>query len=153
MSVSAGFSSLADGRPAVRFALVLDHSVERVWSAITVPVELEQWFPSPIVWVPIVGEAFHIDGVGGQVLAIQVHKLLEWVAGSEYHRFELRSIAPGRCTMDFTFGYEGSTDASLDYLTGWAAYLKRLCSHLNGEFLSEDAAHEMIAAEGIELDL
>jgi uncharacterized protein YndB with AHSA1/START domain len=151
--MSAEFSSLADGRPAVRFALVLDYSVERVWSAITVPLELEQWFPSPIVWVPTVGEAFQIDGVSGQVLVIHVHKLLEWAAGSEYHRFELRRTAPGRCSMEFTFGHDGSTDASLDYLTGWAAYLKRLSSHLNGEFLSEDDAHQMIAAEGIELGL
>jgi hypothetical protein len=103
--------------------------------------------------VPIVGEALQIDGVSGQVLAIHVHKLLEWAAGSEYYRFGLRGTAPGGCSMEFTFGHEGSTDASLDYLTGWAAYLKRLCSHLTGEFLSEHGAHEMIAAEGIELGL
>ncbi len=33
-----------DNRPALRFERRLDHSVERVWRAVTEPAELDRWF-------------------------------------------------------------------------------------------------------------
>jgi uncharacterized protein YndB with AHSA1/START domain len=38
-----------DDRPAVRFARVYDHPVERVWEAISDPAQMTHWFPSPQV--------------------------------------------------------------------------------------------------------
>jgi Activator of Hsp90 ATPase homolog 1-like protein len=35
-----------DGRPALRFERRYEHSVERVWKAITDPDELRHWFPT-----------------------------------------------------------------------------------------------------------
>ena len=39
-----------NGRPALRFERMLTHSVERVWRAISVPAELERWFPAAADW-------------------------------------------------------------------------------------------------------
>jgi uncharacterized protein YndB with AHSA1/START domain len=38
-----------DDRPAVRFERIYPHPVERVWQAVTDPVEMSHWFPSPEV--------------------------------------------------------------------------------------------------------
>ena len=47
-----------DGRAALRFVRRLDHSVERVWRAVSDPAELERWFVAPVEWTPAVGETF-----------------------------------------------------------------------------------------------
>ena len=47
-----------DGRPALRVERRLNHSVERVWRAITEPQELARWFVAEAQWTPALGEEF-----------------------------------------------------------------------------------------------
>lgn len=51
-----------DGRPALRFERTYPHSVERVWRAVSVPAELERWFPAAVPWTPAKGETFEAAG-------------------------------------------------------------------------------------------
>ncbi|MGY1617903.1 SRPBCC family protein [Geodermatophilus sp. SYSU D00691] len=37
-----------EGRPAVRFVRTYRHPVERVWTAVSDPAELQHWFPSKV---------------------------------------------------------------------------------------------------------
>lgn len=56
-----------DGRPALRFERTLGHSVERVWRAVSVPAELERWFPAAAEWTPATGENLEVHGMTGEV--------------------------------------------------------------------------------------
>ena len=51
-----GRQEIVDGRPALRFERRLNHSVERVWRAVTDPAELARWFVSEVSWKPEPGE-------------------------------------------------------------------------------------------------
>src|SRR4051812_50069573 len=44
-----------DGRPAVRFVRTYRHPVERVWTAISDPDELQNWFPTRVEIEPRTG--------------------------------------------------------------------------------------------------
>ena len=52
----SGTQQTVEGRPALRFERRLDHSVERVWRAVTEPAELARWFVSEVPWTPAAGE-------------------------------------------------------------------------------------------------
>lgn len=47
-----------EGRTALRFERGLDHSVERVWRAISEPEELRRWYPGVPVWELEPGASF-----------------------------------------------------------------------------------------------
>ena len=63
--MTTGSLETVDNRPALRFERRLDHSVERVWSAVTEPAELERWFVAPVAWKPELGEVFEGGGDSG----------------------------------------------------------------------------------------
>ena len=52
-------SKLDDGRAMVRFERHLPYKIERVWSAITEPAELERWFPG-LTFEPRTGGTYEI---------------------------------------------------------------------------------------------
>jgi uncharacterized protein YndB with AHSA1/START domain len=51
--MSDGTLETVGGRPALRFERVLPHPVERAWRAVSVPAELEQWFPVAAECTPV----------------------------------------------------------------------------------------------------
>jgi uncharacterized protein YndB with AHSA1/START domain len=129
-----------DGRPALRFERVLDHSVERVWRAISEPAELERWFPAAADWTPATGETFEAYGATGEVIEAEAPHRLAWTYGGDRYSFELADTEGG-CRLIFIHVFE---DRSLAAQTaaGWETYLSRLEPHLAGGNVSEEEAHQ-----------
>jgi uncharacterized protein YndB with AHSA1/START domain len=130
-------------RPALRFERRLNHSVERVWRAITEPDELRQWYPGVPDWRLEPGERFGSEGGGdakGQITELDPPRVLAYEWDGEQFRFELRPDGDG-CILVFTHVF---SDRALgaQHAAGWEIYLGRLDVHLGGGFLSEEEAHE-----------
>jgi uncharacterized protein YndB with AHSA1/START domain len=129
-----------DKRPALRFERRLDHSVERVWRAVTEPAELARWFPAAADWKPEAGEVFEAYGGSGEITELEQPHLIAWTFGGDGFRFELRPDGDG-CLLVFTFVFDDRSLAA-QHAAGWETYFNRLEPHLAGEFLSEEEAHE-----------
>jgi uncharacterized protein YndB with AHSA1/START domain len=80
--------------PVLRIEPRLDHSIERVWSAITEPAELARWFPTPVHWKPELGEVFEDEGGRGEIVEL-APPCIAWVWGEESFRFELTAQGDG----------------------------------------------------------
>ncbi|MEW2386103.1 SRPBCC domain-containing protein [Micromonospora sp. NPDC047707] len=128
-----------NGRPALRFERTLAHSVERVWRAISVPAELERWFPAAPDWTPATGETFEAAGATGEVTEVDPPNRLAWTYADQPYSFELSAHGDG-CRLIFTHVIDDLPSAQT--ATGWETYLLRLEPHLTGEHLSEEEAHE-----------
>ncbi|GIJ54048.1 SRPBCC domain-containing protein [Virgisporangium aurantiacum] len=128
------------GRPALRFERTLTHPVERVWRAVSVPAEIECWFPAAADWTPATGETFEAAGATGEVTDVVPGRRLAWTYAGEPHSFDLAVHADG-CRLTFTHVI---TDRALaaQTATGWETYLSRLEPHLTGGYLSEEQAHK-----------
>jgi uncharacterized protein YndB with AHSA1/START domain len=137
-----GTLETVDNRPALRFERRLDHSVGRVWRAISEPDELARWFLTRPGWKPEAGEVFEAAGQSGEVTEVDPPRALEWTWGGEEFRFELEPDGDG-CLLAFTHVFD---DRSLgaQHAAGWEAYLSRLDAHLAGGFISEMEAHEPV---------
>ncbi len=129
-----------DGRPALRFERRLAHSVERVWRAVSEPAELERWFPATAEWTPATGETFEAGGMTGNVIEADAPNRLAWTFNGEQYTFELTPYEGG-CLLVFTHVFSDRTRAA-QTAAGWDAYFSRLEPHLDGDFLSEDEAHQ-----------
>ena len=129
-----------DGRPALRFERTLAHSVERVWRAVSVPAELERWFPAATDWTPATGETFEAAGETGEVTDVDPPHRLAWTYAGELYSFDLTVDGDG-CRLTFTHVINDRTLAA-QTATGWETYLSRLEPHLAGGYLSEEEAHE-----------
>ncbi len=129
-----------DGRPALRFERRLAHSVERVWCAVTDPVELAEWFVVPVPWTPLLGERFESYGQAGEITQLRPPRLIGWTWGTESYRFELRPDVGG-CVLVFTHVLDESRGSAAQHAAGWAGYLDRLEARLGGRVLSEEDAH------------
>lgn len=130
-------------RAALRFERRLDHSVERVWRAITEPDELRQWYPGVPEWNLEPGERFGSEGgaeAKGQITELDPPHVLAYDWDDEQFRFELRPDGDG-CVLVFTHVF---ADRALgaQHAAGWEIYLGRLDVHLDGGFLSEEEAHD-----------
>jgi len=132
-----------DGRPALRFERRLDHTIERVWRAITDPAELARWFVAPVKWTPALGESLAGMGETGEITELEEPHVIAWNWGGEDFRFELRPHGHD-CVLVFMHIFD---DRSLgaQHAAGWEAYLRRLDVHLEGAYLSEEDAHDGIA--------
>jgi uncharacterized protein YndB with AHSA1/START domain len=114
--------SLENG-PKLRFERRYDHSIERVWRAITHPDELSQWFPQE---API------------EVTESDPPRLL---AGDWYGtqlRFELTPDGDG-CVLVFTHSFEDRATSARD-AAGWDSCFARFDALLDGEPLDEAEA-------------
>jgi uncharacterized protein YndB with AHSA1/START domain len=138
--MTLGTLETIDGRPALRFERTLAHSVERVWRAVSVPAELERWFPAAADWTPARGETFEAGGVTGEVTEVDPPHRLAWNYAGELYSFDL-SAHEGGCRLVFTHVINDRTMAA-QTATGWETYLSRLEPHLAGGYLSEEEAHE-----------
>jgi uncharacterized protein YndB with AHSA1/START domain len=129
-----------NGRPALRFERQLAHPVERVWRAVSVPSELERWFPAAVEWTPAAGETLEAGGMTGEVTEADPPNRLAWTFNGEDYSFDLAARESG-CLLVFTHAFDDRALAA-QTATGWEAYFSRLEPHLAGDFLSEEEAHE-----------
>lgn len=140
----AGSQQIVDGRPALRFERRLEHSVERVWRAVTEPAELARWFVAEVPWTPVAGETFEAGGETGRITALEPPRRLAWSWGVERYSFELRPDGDG-CVLVFIHVFNPRLGPGWQHAAGWESYLNRLDAHLAASFLSEEAAHEGFA--------
>ncbi|MEV4805425.1 SRPBCC domain-containing protein [Nonomuraea sp. NPDC049421] len=129
-----------DGRPALRFERKLSHSIERVWRAVSVPAELERWFPAAVDWTPAVGETFEAAGQTVEVTEVDPPRRLAWTYAGQHHSFDLTAEGDG-CRLVFTHVID-DLDTAAQTATGWETYFWRLGPYLDGQFISEEVAHE-----------
>jgi hypothetical protein len=112
--------SLDDG-PTLRLERRYEHSVERVWRAITDPEELAHWFPR------------------GEDLRVSESEPPRLLVGSwfgEELRFELRPAGEG-CVLLFSHAFDGRERAARDG-AGWDRCFARFDALLEGEPMSEE---------------
>jgi len=129
-----------DGRPALRFERHLPHSVERVWRAVSEPAELERWFPAATEWTPATGETIEAFGMTGEVTEVAAPHRLAWTFAGDGYSFDLIE-QDGGCRLIFIHTFDDKTPTA-QTAAGWQTYFSRLDAHLDGGFLSEEAAHE-----------
>jgi len=141
--MTRGIQQTVEGRPALRFERRLDHSVERVWRAVTEPAELARWFVSEVPWTPAAGEVFEAEGETGRITELRPPNLIAWTWGVERYSFELAPDGDG-CILVFTHVFNPELGPAWQHAAGWETYLSRLDAHLAGGFLSEEQAHEGI---------
>jgi uncharacterized protein YndB with AHSA1/START domain len=135
-----GTLETVNDRPTLRFERRLNHSIERVWRAVSDPAELARWFVAPVEWGPETGEAFEAAGQTGEITELEPPRLIAWTWGGERFRFEL-SPEGGGCLLVFTHVFDDRA-LGAQHAAGWETYFKRLDAHLAGGFLSEQDAHE-----------
>jgi uncharacterized protein YndB with AHSA1/START domain len=142
-----GTLETVDGRPAVRLERRLDHSVERVWRAITEPEELRQWSPGVPRWELEPGNVFTSEDAEGtgRIVEVDPPRLLAYEWERDAFRFELHPDGDG-CRLVFTHVLD---DATLGERTaaGWELYFDRFDAHLAGGFLSEEDAHRTVTLD------
>ncbi|GAA3831837.1 hypothetical protein GCM10022226_61260 [Sphaerisporangium flaviroseum] len=138
-----GTLETVDGRPALRFERTLAYPIERVWRAVSVPAELERWFPAAADWTPATGETFEAAGMTGEVTEVDPPHRLAWTFAGQLYSFDLSAHEDG-CRLVFTHVID-DRGISAQTAAGWEAYLSRLEPHLAGKDLSEEEAHEQWA--------
>jgi uncharacterized protein YndB with AHSA1/START domain len=134
-----GSLETVDDRPALRIERRLEHSVERVWRAVSEPAELARWFVAPVHWRPALGEVFEGAGARGEITELAPPRLLAWSWRDELFRFELSPEGDG-CLLAFTHVFDDRA-LGAQHAAGWEIYLNRLDALLANGFLSEEAAH------------
>jgi hypothetical protein len=141
----SGSQQIVDGRPALRFERRLNHSIERVWRAVTEPAELERWFVAEVPWQPVEGETFEAHGESGRITTLDPPRLLAWTWGVERYSFELAPDGDG-CLLVFTHVFNPELGPGWQHAAGWETYFNRLDAHVAGGYLSEEDAHKGIDA-------
>jgi uncharacterized protein YndB with AHSA1/START domain len=132
-----------DGAPALRLERRLDHSIERVWRAVTEPQELARWFVvDEVPWTPRKNEEFEAAGETGRITELDPPRHLAWTWGRERYSFELSAENGDTTTLVFTHVFNPELGPGYQHAAGWEAYFDRLEAHLGGGFLSEEDAHE-----------
>ncbi|WP_414504573.1 SRPBCC family protein [Streptomyces sp. NEAU-L66] len=128
----------ADGRTALRMERRLAHPPAKVWSAITDPAHLGQWFPSEVTVELRPGGAmtFAMPGVSGIAMAGTVTdaeepRLFAFTWGEDHLRWEITPDGDGSLlVLVHTFGdrFGGASFAS-----GWHLCLTALSQLLDGD--------------------
>lgn len=139
-----GTMESADNGYWLRFERRFDHSLERVWRAITEPEELAHWFPP--------GEEL-------QVTESEPARLLAGTWCGDELRFELRPEGDA-CVLVFTHTFAEREKAARD-AAGWDRVFVRFDALLRGEPMGEKESlegwsevHERYAADlGVDPEL
>jgi uncharacterized protein YndB with AHSA1/START domain len=127
------------GRLALRFERVLTYPVERVWQAVSMPAELERWFPAATDWTPAASEVIKAGGMTGEVTEVEPPHRLAWTFAGDDYAFDLTEHSDG-CRLVFTHVFDDHT-AAAQTAAGWESYLARLEPHLAGGHLLEEESH------------
>ncbi|REK91393.1 toxin-antitoxin system toxin subunit [Streptomyces inhibens] len=133
----------ADGRTALHMERRLAHPPEKVWSAITDPAQIGQWFPSDVTVELRPGGAmtFTMPGVGditmtGTVTDADEPRLFAFTWGEDHLRWELTPDGEGSLlTLVHTFG---DRFGSASFASGWHLCLTALSQLLDGESTAVD---------------
>jgi uncharacterized protein YndB with AHSA1/START domain len=129
-----------DGRPALRFERRIAHPVPAVWTAISDPAELAQWFPSTVAGELRVSgrlaftfpEHADVPDMEGDVTDFDPPRVLAFHWGEDHLRFELEP-ADGGATTDLRFTVTlGSQDKAARDGAGWTVCLARMEALLDG---------------------
>jgi uncharacterized protein YndB with AHSA1/START domain len=144
-----------DGRPTVRVTRDYPHPIEKVWRAVTTPVHLGQWFPTPVEVDLRPGGEVHFPGfegaagATGTVEAVDAPRRLTFTWGADRLTFELASTGAGT-TFALTHTFDDRAGAP-SFATGWEVCLAGLRSVLAGEPLPAPdrgiARHEELVHE------
>lgn len=137
-TIAYGTLEQIDGRPGLRFERTLAYPIERVWRAVSVPAELERFFPGAAAWTPSTGETIDLGGATLEVTEVDAPNRLVWTFAGQPQSFELAAV-DGGCRLTFTHVIDDLPAAQT--ATGWEVYLSRLEPHLAGGFLSDEEAH------------
>jgi uncharacterized protein YndB with AHSA1/START domain len=141
--MSEGTLETVDERPALRFERRLDHSVERVWRAVTEPAELARWFVATVEWKPALGETFEAYGRGGEITELEPPRRIAWTWGGEEYSFELEPDGDG-CRLVFLHVFDDRT-LGAQHASGWDVYLARLAAFLDGGVLPVEGATDELS--------
>lgn len=126
------------GRPAVRFQRTYQHSIERVWAAITDAAELSHWFPSKVRMQPQPGGTIefsddpNVESSKGTILDYAPPRRLAYTWGSDELHFELESIDDNSCQLTLINVLE-ARDTAARNAAGWSICLAELDKHIAGE--------------------
>jgi uncharacterized protein YndB with AHSA1/START domain len=127
----------ADGRAVLRFQRRLAHPVDKVWSAITQPAHLANWFPSEVEMDFRVGGKLrfvfaHGEGptLDGEILELDPPRVFAYSWDDSALRFELLPEAGG-CTLVFTHTF-ADRPAAASFAAGWTTCLDQLEALLDG---------------------
>jgi len=125
----------SEGGVELRFERQLPHPPERVWRALTEPVELRSWHPTPCELDPGGRVRFlalpNVPAMAdGEVLAIDPPRLLSHTWGEDRLTWELRPHGAG-CLLVLTHSFGGRFKAARDG-AGWHICLWWLARHLEG---------------------
>jgi uncharacterized protein YndB with AHSA1/START domain len=126
-----------DGRDVLKYERRLEHSVERVWHAITQPAEIVQWLAEADL-EPVAGGRVVLRWLNtsqrtvarGTVSVFEPPRLLE--LDTDVHgilRWELEEEGDG-CRLVFTASLPGEVEPNLRVLAGWHMHLDHLAEAL-----------------------
>jgi uncharacterized protein YndB with AHSA1/START domain len=129
---------MTDGRPTLRLERRLAHPVGAVWTAITDPQELTQWFPSTIEGELRDGsrlsfsfpEYDEVPDMEGRVTAFDPPRELGFDWGTDHIRFEL-APAGEHTDLRLTVRLDSADKAARDG-AGWHVCLALLEASLDG---------------------
>ncbi|MFJ9407446.1 SRPBCC family protein [Streptomyces sp. NPDC101393] len=128
----------ADGRTALRMERRLAHPPRKVWSAITDPAQIGQWFPSDVSVELEPGGAmtFTMPGVTGlpmtgRVTDVDEPRLFAFTWGEDHLSWEIAPDGDGSLlTLVHTFG---DRFGSASFASGWHLCITALSQLLDGE--------------------
>ena len=132
-------TTLDETRAVLRFERHLNHTVARVWRAITEPEELRHWSPAVPDWTLEAGATFGAEGVGegeGEIITVEPPRLLVYEFGGQLFRYTLDEADGGGCTLVFEHEFDGR-DFAAQYGAGWDVCFDRMDALLAGAELSE----------------
>jgi uncharacterized protein YndB with AHSA1/START domain len=124
----------SDGQPRIRFERTIPHPVGTVWTAITDPEQLEQWFPTSVEFSGLATGApiafrFAEDRyppMSGEIRELSPPERLVFTWGDDELTFELDSRDGGAaCRLAFSVALDAADKAARDG-AGWEACLDAL---------------------------
>ncbi|MEU8590112.1 SRPBCC family protein [Streptomyces sp. NPDC048664] len=138
VELTGTYTTLQDGRPAVRFDRVYDQPLGRVWRLVTDPDALARWFPSRAEFELRPGGAARFSGdphmpeSTGTVLAVDEPRHLSFAWGGDELRFDLEE--PGRARTRLTLtDVLAQGNAAARNAAGWEVCLAALDAVVRGE--------------------
>ncbi|MEM7285612.1 MAG: SRPBCC family protein, partial [Actinomycetota bacterium] len=136
-------STTPDGRAVLRFERRLNHSVDRVWAAVSQPDEMEAWLAFKARLEPEVGGGLSLwlgDSTSqspvydGEVTVFDpLHALEARMADGSVLRFEVTPAGEGGSVLVFTDTRPSGERARNSVLAGWHLRMDLLGPALDGE--------------------
>lgn len=122
-------------RTVLRMERRFRHPRSRVWTAITEPDHLVQWFPARVELEPVAGSEVSYDmgdgpSVDGRVTEADPGRVLAFTWGDELLRFELRDDGDG-CLLSFQHTFTDRYGAA-SFASGWVQCFVGLDQLLDG---------------------